>query len=106
MATPAIDRTKNFVLNNEWEEVYSSGLVSIVLVSGRSFWAYNGPSAPPAATKLKDYVPLTGDFGQAVYAYGGTQKTFCRIAGPDISPGTEESTGLGLKIEISVTPII
>lgn len=105
MATPAVDRTKNFTLNNEWQEVFT-GVVSIVLVSGRSFWAYNGAVAPPAATKLRDFIPLTGDFGQAAYGYGGTQKTFCRIAGPDISPGTEESTGLGTAIVVSVTPII
>lgn len=105
MATPAIDRTKNFVLNNDWEEVFT-GPVSVVVVSGRNFWAYNGPSAPPDATKLQDFVPITGDFGQAAYSYGGTQKTFCRIAGPDISPGTEQSTGLGTANIVSVTPII
>lgn len=101
----AIDKTKNFTLNNDWQEV-SVGLVSIVLVSGGAYWAYNATSPPPDATKLRDFVLITGEPGAANYSYGGTQSTYCRIAGPDSASGNEASTGLGSRIEISVTPIL
>lgn len=95
--------TENKILTDAWLEV-STGPVSIVMVSGRSFWAFNGGAAPTGATRLKNFVPITGEFGQAAYSYGGTEKTFCRITGAD--DGVVAATGLGGAIEVSVTPII
>ncbi len=95
--------TVNRTLTDAWLEV-ATGPVSIVMVSGRSFWAFNGATAPTGVARLKNYVPITGDFGQAAYSYGGTEKTFCRITGAD--DGTVASTGRGKAIEVSVTPIV
>lgn len=97
--------TLNVVLDNDWKDV-STGKVSIVLVSGEEFWAFNGLLPPPANTKLRDFIPITGKVGQAAYSYGGTEKTFCRIAGPNKATGDEGSTGRGMRIAISVTPIV
>lgn len=95
--------TENKVLTDAWLEV-STGPVSIVIVSGRSFWAFNGSTAPTGSTRLQDYVPITGDFGQAAYSYGGTEKTFCRIAGDN--KGVVAATGLGESTVVSVTAIV
>ena len=100
---PAIDHTENFELNDDWQEMFT-GPVSIVLVSGKTFWAYNGSSPPPASTKLQDFVPLTCEGGEAAYSYGGTQKTYCRIGGLD--SGVHPAQGRRVRTIISVTPII
>lgn len=79
--------TENKILNDVWQEL-SVGQVSIVRVSGLDFWGFNGASAP---TDNTNFIPLTEG-----YSYGGNEKTFARIAGPDT----------GLTVTVSVTPII
>ena len=84
--------TPNIVLTDDWLEV-SEGPVSIVMVSGSAFWALNGPTIP---TDDKAFVPITSDFGQAAYSYGGTEKTFCKRTG---------SAGSANAAVVSVTEI-
>ncbi len=95
--------TQNFTLDDAWTEV-STGPVSVVMVSGRSFWAFNGAAAPTGATRLANFVPITGEFGQAAYSYGGTEKTFCRVTGDN--KGVDAATGTGVATIVSVTSIV